>query len=225
MLNITRTISILIDTASTTSGDIMHSISQTLMIPVIIILTIFFIYSIIHCGVIVSEYYKRRKNDLNSNKVKNIIMDLNDNKDDLKNIKDAIKRSDLHTFQKRAIIEVIENNNLDCETQKSLAREIIEKEEMFLFKKLEKTDIIAKVAPAMGLMGTLIPLGPGLLALGMGDTQTLADNLIIAFDTTVLGMASASLAFIVSKFRRRWYMKDIDNLDNLIEYILGTRKC
>ena len=69
-------------------------------------------------------------------------------------------------------------------------------------------------------MGTLIPLGPGLLALGMGDTQTLADSLIIAFDTTVLAMGTATLTFTVSKVKKRGYMKDIDNLDNIAELII-----
>jgi len=73
-------------------------------------------------------------------------------------------------------------------------------------------------------MGTLIPLGPGLLALGEGDTQTLADSLIIAFDTTVLGMTVASITYVVSKIRKRWYIKDIETLDNLAEFVLECLK-
>ncbi|MGL6298151.1 MAG: MotA/TolQ/ExbB proton channel family protein [Methanobacteriaceae archaeon] len=139
---------------------------------------------------------------------------------DLNSIKSEIENSNITSSEKEVINVILDNADLDYETQKSLAREFVEEKELNLFKRLEKIDIVAKISPALGLMGTLIPLGPGLLALGSGDTQTLADSLIIAFDTTVLGMATASLAFVISKIRKRWYLKDIDKIDNLAEFTL-----
>ena len=213
------------------SQTILHSISQILLWPVILVLIIFFIYSILNVGILIAEYYKRNKEGIGSEDIKRILLNLRlvmiDNSDSLNiamSFRNIISKSKIPQFSKDALDSIIDNKyneyNLDFKTQKSLAREIIEEEELKLFKKLEKTDVVAKIAPALGLMGTLIPLGPGLLALGAGDTQTLADSLIIAFDTTVLGMASASLAYIISRVRRRWYMKDIDTLDNLAEFIL-----
>ena len=63
---------------------------------------------------------------------------------------------------------------------------MIEEEEMKSVKIIEKTDIIAKIGPAIGLMGTLIPLGPGLAALGTGDINTLAQNLLVALTQQLL---------------------------------------
>jgi biopolymer transport protein ExbB/TolQ len=71
-----------------------------------------------------------------------------------------------------------------------------------------------------GLMGTLIPLGPGMIALGQGDTQTLADSLLIAFDTTVAGLAAAGVAFAISRLRKRWYEEYLSSLEALMESLL-----
>ena len=225
MFNATETLNIAISSASAYTRETMHVISQILLVPVIVCLIIFFLYSIINCGILLAEYYKRRKANVTSQKIRNIIMDIKYGENNLKNIKNIIKRSNLPISHKDALMDVAENCNMDFDSRKAIAREIVENEEMILFKKLEKTDIIAKIAPALGLMGTLIPLGPGLVALGAGDTQTLADSLIIAFDTTVLAMGTASLAFIVSKVKKRWYMKDIDNLDKIAEFIIENFKC
>jgi len=218
---------------------ILHSIAQILLWPVIIILIIFFIYSILNIGILIAEYYKRYKEGIHSQDVKKIMLNLksvmlnNSGSSDFeRDFRKIISKSKIPQYSKNALNLIIDNNynsynnhSLDFETQKSLAREIIEEKELKLFQRLEKIDIVAKIAPALGLMGTLIPLGPGLLALGSGDTQTLADSLIIAFDTTVLGMASASLAYVISKIRKKWYIKDIDTLDNLAEFILRCYKC
>jgi biopolymer transport protein ExbB/TolQ len=60
-------------------------------------------------------------------------------------------------------------------------------------KKRKMTDTIAKISPAVGLMGTLIPLGPGITALSAGDIQSLAQHLLTAFNAAVLGMSQQQL--------------------------------
>lgn len=72
-------------------------------------------------------------------------------------------------------------------------------------RRIERSDMLARIGPMLGLMGTLIPLGPGLSALGQGDLDVLARAVITAFDTTVLGLLVGISAFIVGRFRRRWY--------------------
>ncbi|GHT40521.1 membrane protein [Planctomycetales bacterium] len=73
---------------------------------------------------------------------------------------------------------------------------------------LEKLQMWIRVGPALGLMGTLIPLGPGLVALADGDLKTLSANLIIAFATTVVGILIALICGGVHGIRKRWYGKD-----------------
>jgi len=69
-------------------------------------------------------------------------------------------------------------------------------------------------------MGTLIPMGPGLAALGAGDINTLSQNLITAFDSATIGLGAASVAFTISRIRRRWYEDQLSTLDTLAESLL-----
>lgn len=79
--------------------------------------------------------------------------------------------------------------------------------------RIERADLIARVGPMLGLMGTLIPLGPGLAALGRGELQTLAQAVTVAFDTTVLGLLVGIVGFVLGRVRRRWYDSLLDALE------------
>ena len=82
------------------------------------------------------------------------------------------------------------------------------------------TDMIAKLGPMFGLLGTLIPLGPGIVALGQGDTVTLSESMNVAFDTTIAGVISAAVASVISHIRKRWYNDDMVSLETLMEAVL-----
>jgi biopolymer transport protein ExbB/TolQ len=136
----------------------------------------------------------------------------------------VIEKGQIPPTHKEILKTMIIGSDVSSEFRESLAIKMVEDENINSAKKLERTDIIAKIAPAIGLMGTLIPLGPGLTALGAGNIQSLAQHLTIAFDAAVLGMASASIAFITSKIRRRWYEEDISNLETMVDTILEILK-
>ncbi len=72
-------------------------------------------------------------------------------------------------------------------------------------KRIDRADLIARIGPMMGLMGTLIPLGPGLAALGRGELDVLAQAVTVAFNTTVLGLLAGIIGFLLGRCRRRWY--------------------
>jgi len=77
--------------------------------------------------------------------------------------------------------------------------------EQYAVRRLERVDLLARSGPVLGLMGTLIPLGPGLSALGSGDIEILATAMTVAFDTTVLGLLVGLLGYMLGRMRRRWY--------------------
>ncbi|WP_019528443.1 MotA/TolQ/ExbB proton channel family protein [Dasania marina] len=77
--------------------------------------------------------------------------------------------------------------------------------ERLALRRIERSDFITRIAPMLGLMGTLIPLGPGLAALGEGELSVLTTAMSVAFDTTVLGLLVGVVGFVMGRIRRRWY--------------------
>jgi biopolymer transport protein ExbB/TolQ len=76
-----------------------------------------------------------------------------------------------------------------------------------------------RVSPMLGLMGTLIPLGPALSGLANGDMQVLAGNLVVAFTATVVGLMISAVTFAIGLVRRTWYARDVTDLEFLCQRI------
>jgi biopolymer transport protein ExbB/TolQ len=195
----------------------LHVISQSLLIPVIVGLLAFMIYAIISFGGMLSEYSGRIKFDVG--KVQKIINEIS-NPGTLEHIMEVIEKSDLPKNHKEILINLAGSTNIGSKSREALARKLIENEELKIAKSLEKTDIVTRLGPTLGLMGTLIPMGPGLASLGAGDIAGLSEAIIIAFDTTVVGLAAGGIAFVISKVRRRWYEDNLTTLETLSESIL-----
>lgn len=83
-------------------------------------------------------------------------------------------------------------------------------------RRIERTDFLTRIAPMLGLMGTLIPLGPGLSALGEGDLSILTTAMSVAFDTTVLGLLVGIIGFVIGRLRRRWYEDTLTAMERSI---------
>lgn len=79
--------------------------------------------------------------------------------------------------------------------------------------RLGRTRLLVRLGPALGLMGTLIPLAPALDGLARGDVDTLTENLRLAFSITVLGIMIGVLALALSLFRERLYGQDFSDLE------------
>lgn len=81
-------------------------------------------------------------------------------------------------------------------------------------RRIERADFITRIAPMLGLMGTLIPLGPGLAALGDGELTILTTAMTVAFDTTVIGLLAGIVGFVLGRVRRRWYDRAVQELED-----------
>ncbi len=80
-------------------------------------------------------------------------------------------------------------------------------------RRLERTRMLVRAGPALGLMGTLIPLSPALAGLAEGNVTELSSNLRLAFSITVLGLLIGVLAFGISLARDRLYGHDLSDLE------------
>jgi biopolymer transport protein ExbB/TolQ len=80
-------------------------------------------------------------------------------------------------------------------------------------RRLERTRMLVRAGPGLGLMGTLIPLSPALAALGEGDVRELSEGLRVAFGVTVVGILIGLLAYGLSLVRDRLYAQDHSDLE------------
>jgi biopolymer transport protein ExbB/TolQ len=90
-------------------------------------------------------------------------------------------------------------------------------------RRLARTRVLVRVGPALGLMGTLIPLAPALTGLANGNTAALSHNLRVAFSVTVVGLLIGAVAFGVSLSRDNMYGQDLSDLEYLAAVISDPR--
>ena len=146
-------------------SEILHTIAQALMIPCLIILLVLMAGAVWQIGDIVVEYIaERRKHKCD---VPQLLRDVHTAGAD--GLADLIENSGLLRRQKKALLELAESRGLPKDTLTALAERLLATEEARNARTTSVTDMIAKLGPMFGLLGTLIPLGPGIVALGQGD--------------------------------------------------------
>ena len=202
---------------STLLTDALNIVSQSLKIPVIIILLLFAIFAVITLGRLLSEFISRKKVPVKLIKEMIYAIAISNTVEDIKNI---VNNAAIEKSQKVVLCEIADSKKLTKKSREALARKLIEDEEDKIERDLQRTDIVTRIGPTIGLMGTLIPMGPGLAALGSGDVSTLASAIIVAFDTTVVGIGSGAVAYVISKVRRRWYEEYSSNLQLFVNAVL-----
>lgn len=79
--------------------------------------------------------------------------------------------------------------------------------------RLMRSRMLIKFGPMLGLMGTLIPMGPALVGLASGDIASMACNMQMAFATTVVGMATAAIGVAVTQVNQRCYARQLNDLE------------
>lgn len=85
--------------------------------------------------------------------------------------------------------------------------------ELVILHQLEPLRVVSRTAPMLGLVATMIPLGPALLALGDGDLATVGEQLVVAFAAVILALITASITFWILTVRRRWLLASLKDLE------------
>nr|WP_295162801.1 MotA/TolQ/ExbB proton channel family protein [uncultured Methanobrevibacter sp.] len=197
----------------------IHILSESLLTPVIVLLVISIIIVILAFGGLINEYISRKP--ISSRDLEDLVRRVSFSSN-VNQMKEEIGNSGLFDYQKEILTRIADNYDIGSQARKALAGELISAHETRLIKKTNKTDILVRVGPSLGLLGTLIPLGPGLAALGTGDIATLAESLTIAFDTTVTGLTVGALAFLISKYKKQWYETELIDVETVAEAELET---
>ncbi|ACX52734.1 MotA/TolQ/ExbB proton channel [Ammonifex degensii KC4] len=199
--------------------ELMHVFSYSLLAPTIAVLLFFIVFSVAELGSLVVECLRERHGRKIIVNIADLLQQFRKERDPEK-IKNLVSQSELTRRQKNALNELLAHHDLPVASLQALARQLLTKEELHYAKITGRTDTVARLGPMLGLMATLIPLGPGLIALSQGNIQKLAESLLTAFDATVIGLAAAAIAFVISQVRKRWYEDYLSTLETIMESLL-----
>ena len=137
-----------------------------------------------------------------------------------------LRRKIMESLRKGAPADIRRESGLFCERVRKLdelgwdaleCEKLISEWEGLYERRLERSRFLAKVGPMLGLMGTLIPMGPALAGLASGDIASMAYNMQIAFATTVLGCCIAGISILVLSVRKHDYADEIACLQYVLD--------
>lgn len=196
--------------------NILHIAGQAIRTPCNIILILLMAVSVIQVGhVLVEACFERRHGKVNSIALAKKLYEA-DKEERLR----LIGESSLQMKEKEMLTELIHGEGMEEEMRQALAERLLEEQEARYARILHITELVVKLGPMFGLLGTLIPLGPGIVALGTGDVETLSASLEMAFDTTIAGVISAAVCSVLTGIRKRWYNRSMQNMQLLMESLL-----
>ena len=81
--------------------------------------------------------------------------------------------------------------------------------EIYILRRLEPLRLISRAAPMLGLVATMIPMGPALLSLTENNTQKVSENLVVAFSAVITALLAAAITFVILTVRRRWLLTEL----------------
>ena len=191
--------------------DILYWISSGLLVPVILILIFFFLRSLLLLGGFFSQYLTMRKSGIMLQKeVKQLTAD------NLYTLSDHLPKGKLPVVT--CISKMLENRNSPAKVTF-----LLDEYECLVERELETPKMFTKMGPMLGLMGTLIPMGPALVGLSSGDIASMAYNMQVAFATTVIGLFAGGIGFVVKAVKQRWYRRDMGMLNYIADMLDENR--
>lgn len=187
----------------------LFGIANSLLIPDVILLILFFFRALLLIGSTYSNYMVRRKNsrlfdaaikELTPEKVSDLQARLPEKADSLftKYLKDLLTKERTEDYADYALTKF--------ETEAA--------------KDINLSRILAKLGPVLGLIGTLISMSPALVGLSTGDISGMAYNMQVVFASTVVGLIISAVGLFTLELKQRWYAKDVNNLDYVSRIIV-----
>ena len=191
--------------------ELLFSISEALLWPVLVAAILGLAWAIVETGILLAELWRRRWRSVAALEaaVERAAAEIARG-DGLAAISELSLVSWNRPMRETMEAIVIQRPLPDAENR--IAKRMADYDYRSL-RRLERTRILVRFGPALGLMGTLIPLSPALAGLADGNVTELTDNLRIAFGVTVVGLLTGAIAFAVSLVRDRVYAQDFSDVE------------
>ncbi len=166
--------------------DLMYMMSDFFLAPVLVILALLFIYSLFALGQFAGQYFQRRQG------------------------REAFA---LVTQSKLGGKLLADKKQLVGFPLVSLAlknpRMTKDELDVAALEELETVRAVSRLAPMLGLIATMVPMGPALKSLANGNVQGISENLIIAFSAVIFGLVIASITFWIASVKKRWLAAEL----------------
>ena len=189
-------------------SDVLFWISTGMLVPVVVLLIFFFLRALLLLGGFFGQYLVKRKTGAEIREQMNTLS--------LENIDSLGERLPKN---KQAVIVNYMKKLVEVRKSQAQVNRVLDQYAQFVDKDLSLPNTLQKMGPMLGLMGTLIPMGPALVGLSTGDIASMAYNMQVAFATTVVGLFSAAIGFVTKQTKSRWYKEDMSNLEFMADLL------
>ncbi|MFL0798126.1 MAG: MotA/TolQ/ExbB proton channel family protein [Cellvibrionaceae bacterium] len=172
---------------------LMYEMSDFFMAPVLILLALLFIYSLMASGAFFCEIWQRKSNCNNYHKA----------------LGNGLKAGSVNQLGGYPL------TTLACQNH-SISRDELD---VAALEELETVRNVSRLAPMLGLIATMVPMGPALKSLADGNIQGISENLIVAFSAVIFGLVIASITFWIASIRKRWLAAELVSIIPRLEDI------
>ena len=186
-------------------SNMLFWLSNGMLIPDIIFLLFFFIKALLMIGGFYGTYIARTKINVKLNR--------EIGKTGVEEFLDTLPEGN----GKSKLLEYLRKIKA-APQDRALREKLLGDYEIAADKELGQSKLLVKIGPMLGLMGTLIPMGPALVGLSTGDIASMAYNMQVAFATTVVGIVIGAIGFITLQVKQRWVADDM----NILEYVVES---
>ena len=186
-------------------SNMLFWLSNGMLIPDIIFLLFFFIKALLMIGGFYGTYIARTKINVKLNR--------EIGKTGVEEFLDTLPEGN----GKSKLLEYLRKIKA-APQDRALREKLLGDYEIAADKELGQSKRLVKIGPMLGLMGTLIPMGPALVGLATGDIGSMAYNMQVAFATTVVGIVIGAIGFITLQVKQRWVADDM----NILEYVVES---
>jgi len=159
----------------------LYVVSSALFYPVVLGLVALTFWMVFCLGTFLREYTEKKRGD--SSALRRYLQDLS-------SVSESVPTQD--------------SGDLDIRLER-----LLQEAELGLVNSLDRIRFAVRVGPAVGLMGTLIPMGIALSAMAQGNMPKMAQSMVTAFTTTVVGLACGVAAYLMSLVKEKWVRTDI----------------
>jgi len=190
-----------------TISNVLFWISNGLLVPVVVLLLLFLMRAMLLAGGFFGEFSRRRTLQQRLS----VLLDGD---------ADALEKglAALPEVGKSALLRA-SRQLLSHKGDRAWCERLLANYEVDAQRELGQARTLAKLGPMLGLMGTLIPMGPALVGLAAGDLASMAYNMQVAFATTVVGMLIAAIGVIILQVRQRWCARELNDLQYIAEVL------